>query len=478
MFEPDGRNSIQYAGHTAMVAARWICMLLGLMCIIPVALYVYGRNTMNLQEASIFAVNTDHRSQEVTLDFNAPTLRMSDVEDYEQWSQHPAVTEDEVAAVAEEEELGSGPAAYTEDNPYTEEKALSDQKDYEARQLKIASAKKKKALDPSLSSLPFTATFGKLDNATLSSLPWTYRGIQINPTAWIHYNLPYDKGEVNDPNFEQASNAGLASYGTNGNVNLRETQQRVNSLYSPDNGWDPWFSQGLYKMAPTKLWDWHTGLQLIQAKASYNYAAYVAAARVTGSMRMLIASRAAGVSGLNSSPVPARVVIQLPKSARKTFVTAYCKAFAKKLPVVYIHVQQLDSESLMHFRQLKEFFGQADGGRWFSMAQCNMISEGPYIVSMSLSSSKYSAGELEYTSADFFYRSTPYINQDAEDAQDALTDMLSMSFWAPLLKAEGADQAVMNQAATILQMEKVCFNKDLQFAKMHGHEVFFDPGGF
>ena len=428
MFAPDGRNSIQYTGHLAATAVKYLCMVFALACIAPVYLYITGRQTMETQQGAIQAFNADPDIQNITIDFNAPTFRVFDANVYQAWAAENPVSDADVNSGLE------------------------------------------KIMDPSLQSLPFTATSSSRIIQPARAFPKE----NINLATWIYYNLPFEQGVVHDSWQEQALAVGLAPYPFHADViSAYDHQLETNNLYNPEVAkWDPWMSQGLYKMAPTKWWDWYTGQELVQAKSSYNYSAYVFAARVCAGMRFLIAHQAVpSVSAINS-PVPARVMASIPKSSRDAFATIYRNAFKGKLPVVYIQAQHLSDEVLLKQEDFAEWNARSPQNFQRYAHFTNVFEEGSFITGMSLSADPKMTGRPEYSYGDFFYSSTPSLNPTAEKAQKALMALQSFEFWAPLLKAEGANGSTLSKAAELLTQERSRLSRDKHFAKMHGHEVY------
>ena len=466
MFEPDGRNDIQYVGHQTMTLLRWVCMAFALACILPVFLVVKGRETMKRQDAAIDAANTDPRLQTLTIDFNTPTLGTYDVAVYLAWLNLQA-------SIPEIPDINNLDAYVADENGVLESKEDHDSRVEAGRMAydRAVAANHDRILDPSLQSLPFTVTF-KGEAPKL-------------PTAWVYYNLPYHPWMVSDHYLDEGRAAGVAGPWVEplDQMEMRQTQQAVNRLRHPDMATssmdDPWFNQGLYKMGPTKWWDWYTGQQLLQAKASHNYAAYVGAARAVAHMRLLVAKRT--VPGIDLEPtatvlVPTRVLAQLPSEDRLAFAQAYRSAFKGKLPVVDVQVQPLDGGTLLHDPTFKEWAARVGETGWRQWGEWHAITTAPFMTGMARHG--FPMGRPEYSRTEYLYRSAPVLNDESVAAQRALAAMVTWEFWEPLLKGEGCTSDQLDRARAIIEGTRQGLALDRQFARLHGHEVFYHTPDF
>ena len=80
MFEPDGRNDLQYSGHLAVKALYYAAIALGVVCLTPAVTYVYVREDLHVQEATIAAFRENAPVQTLILDYNTPVLTAADVQ--------------------------------------------------------------------------------------------------------------------------------------------------------------------------------------------------------------------------------------------------------------------------------------------------------------------------------------------------------------------------------------------------------------
>lgn len=311
---------------------------------------------------------------------------------------------------------------------------------------------------------------------SLNSLPFKVTGLNA-PTGWIYYHLPYDVAVVHDQFFYR----GATKEGVTTRINmpavddLRGAIQKYDTVFGDISlGDDPWMSEGIFKMAPTKWWDWYTSLQLAQAKAAGNYAAYAGAVRVTARMRAL----AAGCDNFGNKfidadwSVPARIAAAVPHDQRLSFMMRYTEAFKGDLPVFEIQTQPLDKQTLESDPALKSWISRA-GERTFSETEeIKTGVQGVYITGIRLAGDS-AWGRPEYTCTDYFIRSQPYLDDETTKAQATLQAMLTPEFWAPRLKKMGlGDPLTLNQMEHILETERQRLGRDVMFARLYGHMAF------
>lgn len=409
MFKPDGRNDIQYVGHIALTVARYLGMGFALACILPTYLVIRGWQTMKRQDAGIVAINSDPAIQTLRIDFNQATLADED------------------------------PTAYTE---FREANYPEGQ------------------LDPSLQSLPFTVTG--------------------QPAPWIYYNLPFDANVLQDKWFARGEGFAATPLSC---VEIDAVRASMRA-YDPSNGEvslieDPWMTQGVFKLAPTKWWDWYTTVQLVQAKASYNFKAYAGAARMVAQMRTIAADAATGVGAVDLTNhftaqnyvVPARIVATIAER-QSAYANVYRTAFRGHLPVVDIQTQFLNKKSLTHDPYWAEYAERLGESGWNMMERCDMVAEGPFITGIKLTGESQ-MGRPEFTRLDYLYRSTPYIDEASLRAQAALQELLQDSFWIQRFQEMGLNSpATLKRVTEILALERTRLARDVQFARLHGHEAY------
>jgi len=418
MFEPDGRNDIQYAGHLAITGLKWIMYILGIFALAPTVLFFAGKEAINMQEASIRVINGDPRAINVVVDFNVPTLRLAD--------------------------------AATLDPPFTH-----------------------RTIEPKTRALPFSVVYLDRSGATPSPEPPGV-GDKGLGAAWIWYHLPFDEGMTYDENFYGAEQHwhfwhGTSAIKTGGIADLNEKYQ---SPAFTDG--DPWYTQGLYRMGPTKKWDWSTGYELIHAKASFNYRAYVVAARTVARMRYLVAVRKTGgwfdpdqrayhyqpVWGLHDA------------TDRPKFLEAYTNAFNGKLPRIVLTVQDLDEQALTYARPFRPEGRQGWGIEYKWKAQ----STGAFVTGLrdlDHPDGKPWTPQTTFAYGDFLWRHSPYIPDETKAVQDKLLALLNPEFWDPLLRAEGiTDEDSFKMAHALLEGVRKQTLKDTRWAKVYGHRAY------
>ena len=308
---------------------------------------------------------------------------------------------------------------------------------------------------------------------SLRSLPFSVSGAN---TGWVYYNLPFDANVVNDRFFGRGALEAEVTQPMNlpaidslsGVVERYDTSFGAISLRD-----DPWVSQGLFKMAPTKWWDWYTVLQLTQAKAAGNYAAYATATRVTARMRAL----AAGCNTFGNKfidadwSVPARIAAAVPEPQRLDFMIRYTRAF-NDLPVFEIQVQPLDKQTLLQDPEFKEWEARVGERGWSDAEEIHASVQGVYITGIRMAGST-EWGRPTFTRTDYLFRGKPYLDDETHAAQAALQAMLTPEFWAPRFQKLGmGDPLTLDQIEHILTTERQRLTRDVQFARVHGHKAF------
>ena len=435
MFEADGRNSIQTLGHGAVQVVKVFLGVVFLVTILPVLFTIYMWQTMRLQQGALEAIAKDPSVTAILVDFNVATARPKDFQAWMGWNGNPEA----------------------------------------------------KGIDPSLQCLPFQVTY-LYDQHPGGPMCWTPRQLP-GDNAWIYYNLPFEDDLTLDFGFNRAFDEWIYDP-------ARRTVDpfKLDTLaFKMAEEWnsrakycipkDPWYLQGFGKMAPTRYWDWHSGLQLAQAKASYNYRAYVGAARAVYRMRLLVAqSRVNGVlpRGDDTSAEafkPMLGVRETPVSRRPQFYQTYNHAFEGKLPKMLLLTQNLGDKALLHDPRFQDY-QKANGEKgWSMMVKVWAVSEGPFIVGMTPWDGyhPYDRGALsmKFTYGDILYRSTPSIEPQARQAQATLTRMQTFAFWKPLLTAEGiTNPRTLELAQELLQRSSQKTSKDIKLARRFGHVIY------
>ena len=432
MFEPDGRNSIQTMGHWAVTIIRYLMMVFAAFAVAPTVLFFVVRGSLRVQKESIYLINTDVRATGLLVDFNTASLNYKDLFDYNEFV------------------------------------------------VRERSEKHTPGLNPAHESLPFTVTYLRNVGAPGAPFRWEPFSKPLGNT-WIYYNMPFEMASVFDKNFEAAEKvAGL-------------WDRTIKTDFTTTSGYkrrwegvlecgDPWYHQGLYKMAPTKEWDWATGFHLTHAKASYNYRAYVSAARAVSRMRYLVAMRKIGEPvHLDSEHLrgdtllPARLFAEVPAHLRAPFIDAYRHAFQGTLPKVILTIQPLDDSVLRKDKDFVQWLG-GEGQYQKLVGFWRPQSAGPFVTGIQTFTGYHPydrwSNQITFAYGDYFYRTTPYAPEAAQDAQEALTKLLSPKFWTPRLEALGlGDDETLRLASTLLDTATKLTARDYR-ARRNSHKVY------
>ena len=432
MFEADGRNSLQSLGHFGGQLIRGFLWAVFFVCVAPVIFALYMWQTMEVQRGAMASLPQDPRLQGVLVDFNTAAFKLQDIEAWKTW------------------------AGQTEIH-----------------------------VDPALQALPFTATL-LADQHPKGNLAWTPVPMPKG-NAWVYYQLPFEQDAVRDPHFGAAFqdwiyNPTKRDVDPIGLETLNAPLQNLDTVGMQTMLSDPWFLQGLGKLAPTKDWDWNSPLLLAHAKASYNHKAYVGAARAVARMRMFVALVAAGqdpgayMSGRDLNPV--YVAKDMDPTQQPVFRQAYVEAFQGDLPRMLLLVQPLDDQTLLNTDEMREWHSRAKGAHWDIRIKIKGPASGPFITGMVEWSGYHpydrETNTMSFTFGDFFYRSTPAVLPDAAKAQATLTAMQSFKFWEPRLRKHGIQGPQLDKARTLLIASADRLAREVKFTRRHGHVLYHD----
>jgi len=144
----------------------------------------------------------------------------------------------------------------------------------------------------------------------------------------------------------------------------------------------------------------------------------------------------------------------------------YNGVFAGHLPVVVAQFQSLQAEDIPK-GWVPDWAGDFVG------LYCRS-SRGPFMTGLSLGPGYYPRRGLpEWTWSDYLWNSTPSSSRDAGEAQEALLAVRDLSFWLPLLKAEGlGDEASVAQARKILDYLDRAHRESVRTARLDGHHFY------
>lgn len=421
MFAPDGRNSVQTIGHGVVSVAKFVMVVFGILALAPTFIFFIARNKLQIQEATIIALNDPGPKAALLVDFNEATLGDLDGRIAQAWAD----------------------ARYP-------------------------------GLDPSLRTLPFSVTL--LHQNKLGQ--WEPEEAGVDRARWLYYNLPFDDRMVEDERFSNGVKANVWRTGQD-NYEVMEPLKKVIAQHdltaSAFAYSDPWWAAGAFKLSPTKNWDWHSGFELVHAKASYNYRAYVGAARAVSRMRHLYACQATGVPfniEWHSDTSPGRLVAKAGWRG-DDFARAYRSAFKGALPVVLLHLQDLNGSSLDHddnWKRFKAIYGQdLDHNSDVGMVGAATT---PFVTGMHLWSGYHAygteMGRLTFSYSDFLLNTTPKINPDAQVAQRALLQLMDDDFWFKFFPKEA--HGYVHQ---ILEAERIRLGRDTHFSRMLAHNAYY-----
>lgn len=425
MFAPDGRNSLQTLGHGVMSMAKFVVTIFGVIAMAPTILFFIARFKLQVQEATIIALNDPGPKAALVVDFNEATLGAYDGRIAQAWA----------------------------DAHYP-------------------------GGDPSLRTLPFQVTlvYRRGDTWEPEEDPEANQR-----TRWVYYNLPYDDRMVEDDHFNYGIKANVWRIGQD-NYEVLEPLAKVIKQHDSlgiDAAFtysDPWWAAGAFKLAPTKNWDWNSGFELVHAKASSNYRAYVGAARAVSRMRHLYACKATGTPfniDWHSDTSPGRLVAKAGWRG-DDFATAYRSAFKGGLPVVLLHLQDLNGKSIDHdenWKRFKALFRTQDLD-YRSDIGLRGPATTPFVTGLHLWSGYHpygsSMGRPTFTYSDFFINSTPKVSADAQEAQRALLQLMDDQFWFKFFRPEDREDV-----HRVLEAERIRLGRDTHFSRMLGHYAFY-----
>jgi len=402
MFEPDGRNSIQYVGHKLMQLWHIYSTIVAVIIITPVVIYFWHSMTLRAQAGDI-RLWSQMPSTTVVLDLNHPALAVADLE-----------------ANAE----------------------------FQAPKLQVG-------VDPATKSFP--------------------AGLQGASGTFFWYNLPFTPGAVTDLDRDHSAMANLTQHWSD----------------TPRHG-DPWWVVGCWNTAPARNWDTGSGELMLQAKATQNYYAYTLATDIVARLRVWAVGRKMGrdlaaklasedgggwtnpaevgvmlVAGdIPARVLPARAAELAPRYAQ--FVQVYNSTFTQGLPVVTIQLQSLDATEFE--RQGRHV---AEWTRDFVGLRCRSA-HGPFMTGLALPGAE---GRPEFSALDMMLWSTPSSSKGAAAAQAKLLALAEVSYWKPLLVAEGlGGPADLSQAEAVIDYVVKAHAEYAKIARRDAHHFYSFSG--
>lgn len=434
MFEPDGRNSIQTIGHSAYTAFRVVCMIVGLVLLTPAVLFFTAKDKMEAQASTIQSYNDTLPTQAVLVDFGTPDLSGLDA---------PYVE--------------GGPDTFYQSLPFT----MTRLKDVStSRGLRVW-----KPVDPK-SEEPWGPLYGP--------------ALRKHANSWVWINLPFVEGQIwgwdesTPPRLWPEADGSPQVYHSALRDKLEEAFKGRHIVFRwglDDARNDPWIINGALKLAPTRWWDWYSGQQQLEAKASYNYKAYVAAARAASAMRYWAALRLSGtgmpvgVLVCGDPPTESASSFHPPMDLR--FAAHYQRVFNNKLPKVVMHLQGF------YHGDIKGYGATRTSSMTVSGTPAWPFVTGMHLDDGSLKPRARAWGRPEFSRRDFLLNSTPVLNDQAVEAQKALEKMLEPDFWVPLFTAEGlTDADTLNVIPQVMAKIKKDLDSDTHWARRWGHAAY------
>lgn len=337
---------------------------------------------------------------------------------------------------------------------------------------------------------PFTclSPFTKIGGGTgwmpaFKALPFV---INEDPST-VYYLLPWAPSVLRDELLSRGP--GTSLLGTRFDLT---SEDMVHYRFTADPRNDPWYVFGLFRLAPSKEWDWGTGPDYAFGKVAANYEAYVAAARAVAAMRVLLAGRALGVEPGYLAHVALRPEAQNPVAAFYAlhrvptypspgpeaygpFLRAYGTDFNGLLPVVEMDLQRFDSS----------LWGDPDGtDRWDqfmawhprSGTEPRQTASGTIpgmtkdlvVTGMRKSGDDQSKGRPAASRLDFLLWHTPATTRSEDVIRGRLLAMLSDKTWDALLLE---DETKVLAHKILAQLRKdMAF--DRRWARRFGHVVY------
>jgi hypothetical protein len=462
-----GQNSLQMAINAPLRILHYILFTVGVIVATPIITYFLAHEHYQAQKVVFEAYNTTVPVDAVIVDFNRPSMDHNSFVDLEKayrgWrTMAPSESND-------------SPAFYLYQLPFI----VIPMKD--------------------ISDNPQEKHVWVPNNATSDMGPLWHEALAKSRNAWVWAQLPWAPGGMRLTELERLG----VVFGLQSPQGRRfDALRPALAHYSTEAAFDPtndaFVHNGLLKMAPTKWWDWFSGQEQLHAKASYNYRAYVAAARATSAMRYYAACRLAGIpvdpkkfdrAGVWMKPGLAPFDATDDPTKQHAFFTHYIHVFDGKLPRVMLQLQTLNDETPLHDPKAYAFHTQKNpnapisfepGGTINHVRGSDFNTEGfpswPFATGMHLVepdtlayNSRY--GRPEYDRADYWTNSKPSQVPVAEEAQDKLMALTTFKLWDTLLRKEGildADRDIK----VILADIQAGLHRDTQFCMRSAHLVY------
>ena len=440
MFEPDGRNSIQYVGHLTARVVRGFFFILGLIIITPLAIFIWCRGTARAQAEDV-RLWSAMPAQYVVVDFNAPDVEVQDV--------------------------------------------LQTARRITRRAL-YPTMKTQSGLAPELQSFPAGLSPAGEQPVGLFQIATRWQASR-NLVPYFWYNLPVAEGVIDDLDRESSAlvRVGEINFETKDPWDLKGVWNMA-----PDRNWD-WGSGELYLRAKATA-----------NYAAYVRATEVIARLRTWALgRSVGCDLSSDLSGSNNYwLVPAKAILFLaapqvmaedlegqeraltPRYAALT--DRYNHLFSGDLPVVTMKLQVLDATALAKANPYSRLFRpQGSGTTTEADDFCGLKTRaglGPFITGMSTGTSYDPGSDPEWLWSDFFLHHDPAVAPGSAEAQRALKAVCCVSDWRPRLHQLGLDDpASLAQVQSILDYVSRSTGASKRLAKTDGHHHYnWDANSF
>ena len=437
MFEPDGRNSVQYVGHLAVQASRIFLFILAIIIVTPLVIFLWCHWTIRAQREDV-RLWVSAPAQYVTLDFN-----------------HPGVRLEHVLAQARYD---------TQADLYPE--------------IKIRAG-----LAPALYSFPAgLRTPGGL-------FPFEPVFSNLQPYFW--YNLPVAEGTIHDLDREHSPMLG----GHDLDVSAGDPW-KVKGVWNtaPDRNWDAGsgelylrakatsnfaaYAQAVDTVARVKVW-------VLGRSVGRDLSPDLTPSLGIGGGGWLVPAQA--VYFLATHGVPVHAVEARERELTPTYarlVAEYNELFSGQLPVVTLKLQVLDALALGKANPYSPLFRKnGNGGSWANdfAGLTTHAGLGPFIIGMTVGTAYDRVrSDPSWSAMDFFWNRTPEIAPGSAEAQAALLEVSRVSYWQARLAPIGlGDETSISQLKVILDGVAKTHAEARRLAKLDGHHHYnFDANSF
>jgi len=410
MFEPDGRNDIQYIGHLLLSAWRIYCMILGFIIVLPWIWIYWNRLTIKAQQGDLRIWERMPRVA-VRIDYNSPGLTAGQIEDEAAWTNKTS-------------------AKGAENTP---------------------------GVDPGTWTFP----------AGLTTLVGPEHG-----GNYFWYNLPVAAGVITDLDRDHSAMCNLTQ-GWAGQPRHGDPWWVLGVWnVAPGRNWDTGSGELLLQAKSTSNYHAYVVATDVIARmrvwAAARHFGQDLSDRLAGPDGYWLIPAVAGVC-IAAPDVPCgELVVKAPELMPKyqEFARVFNGVFTGHLPVVVVQFQSLLTEDIPK-GWVPDWAGDFVG------LYCRS-SPGLFMTGLSLGAAyDPRRGRPEWFWSDYLWNSTPTSSRDAAEAQGALLAVRKLAFWLPLLKAEGlGDAASVAQVRKILDYLDRAHRESVRTARLDAHHFY------